>query len=96
MLLEDGEFYDALKDCGNYLKHMHHADTGRTMPGTGNVDFKLVIGVLEEIIFTKYISLDCLPTIVPVDQYLKHSISYMRTMEDAWDMTRKIRTEMHA
>ena len=91
MVIEDADFFGALARCGKRVKHMHLADTGRTMPGTGSLDFKRLMQVLEDIGFEAYMSLDCLPIVVGVEDYLKHSIGFMRAMEDAWDITKHIR-----
>ena len=49
--LEDGDMLAAVREAGNRIMNVHVADTGRGLPGTGEIDFP---AVLAEILKTGY------------------------------------------
>lgn len=90
MNIEDVSICDAIRTAGKTLKHIHLADSNRQLPGTGHIDFKSIIRVLTEVNFSGYMSLDCLPPRPDLKTYLESSISYMKTMEKAVELQKRV------
>lgn len=59
--IEEASIGDALRDVGPLLAHVHLADSGRELPGTGHVDFAAVLSVLREIDYAGYLSFEMVP-----------------------------------
>lgn len=51
----------AIKLCDGYLGYFHVADNTRTYPGLGTFKFDEYLQALDEINYTGYISVECLP-----------------------------------
>lgn len=90
MNIEDVSICDAIRAAGKNLKHIHLADSNRQVPGTGHIDFKAIIRTLTEIDFSGYMSLDCLPPGPDLKTFLESSIGYMKTMEKAIDLQKRM------
>jgi len=90
MNIEDVSICDAIRVAGKKLRHIHLADSHRQIPGTGHIDFKAIIRTLTEINFTGYLSLDCLPPGPDLKTFLERSLGYMKEMEKAVELQRKI------
>lgn len=64
MNIEDVDFYETIKACGDKLGYVHFSDNNRGCPGEGNIDFLPVIKALKEIGYSGYIvieSTECPP-----------------------------------
>ena len=56
----------------------------------GHIDFTGVIRELDEIGFEGYLSLDCLPARPDPTTYLTHSINYMKQLEEAVALEKRL------
>lgn len=61
MNIEEVNIPDAIRYAGPRLGYFHIADNDRRYIGHGALDFKNIFGILKEISYKKYISLECLP-----------------------------------
>lgn len=61
MNIEERDMVEAIKLCNDKLGYFHLADNNRKYVGAGAIDFKKVINALEEVGYTGYLSLECLP-----------------------------------
>jgi sugar phosphate isomerase/epimerase len=61
MNIEDVDIYDSLLQAKSYLWFMHLTDNNRHWPGSAHLDFAKIVGVLEEISFDGFASLEILP-----------------------------------
>lgn len=59
MHIEETDTPQALRDAGQYVKHIHLADNTRMEPGTGDIDFAAAFRALKEIGFTGYMAYEC-------------------------------------
>ena len=61
MNIEESDPFGAIRLCGNKLGYFHVADNTRSYPGSGVLDFKRYLEVLEEVGYDGYISVEVLP-----------------------------------
>ncbi len=61
MNIEDIDIYDSFREAGELCWFVHLADNNRRWPGSAHLDFERIIGVLDEIGYTGYVSLEILP-----------------------------------
>ena len=59
MSIEEADLAESIRQAGNYLKHMHLADSNRQQPGLGHTDFKPAFQALKQIGFTGHMALEC-------------------------------------
>ena len=59
MGIEEADLAESIRQAGNYLKHMHLADSNRQQPGLGHTDFKPAFQALKQIGFAGYMALEC-------------------------------------
>ncbi len=90
MNIEDSSICDAFRAAGKNLKHIHLADSNRQVPGTGHVDFKAMLKTLEDIGFTGYMSLDCVPPKPDMKTFLRSSMDYMKAVERSLEIEKRI------
>ena len=88
--IEDVSVGDAIRRAERRLMLIHLADSNRQMPGMGHIDFTGVIRELDEIGFEGYLSLDCLPARPDPTTYLGHSIDYMKRLEEAVALEKRL------
>ena len=88
--IEDVSVPDAIRRAERRLMLIHLADSNRQMPGMGHIDFTGVIRELDEIGFEGYLSLDCLPARPDAQTYLTHSIDYMKQLEEAVALEKRL------
>ena len=88
--IEDVSVPDAIRRAERRLMLIHLADSNRQMPGMGHIDFTGVIRELDEIGFDGYLSLDCLPARPDAQTYLTHSIDYMKQLEEAVALEKRL------
>jgi sugar phosphate isomerase/epimerase len=92
MNIEDMDNCEAYRAAGKLLKHIHLADHNRQIPGTGRNNFQAILRTLEDIGFTGYMSLDCVPPKPrALKAFLGESIYYMKAMERANELQKEIR-----
>ena len=58
MNIEDIDFCEAIKECGEYLGYVHFSDNNRALPGGGNIDFLPIMKTLNEISYAGYIVIE--------------------------------------
>lgn len=77
MNIEEPVIADSIREAGDYIKHVHLADSTRLLPGYGHTDFKSGFEALKGIGFQGYMALECG---VPGDPYveLPKTVKYMR------------------
>jgi sugar phosphate isomerase/epimerase len=61
MNIDETDPVGAIHFCGSRLGYFHVADNTRMYPGSGTLDFKEYLSVLEEIGYEGFISVECLP-----------------------------------
>lgn len=59
MNIEEGDLAAAILSAGDYVQHMHAADSNRLQPGRGHIDFAPSLRALEAIGYDHYVSLEC-------------------------------------
>ena len=88
--IEDGSLSDVMRMAGNKLLHIHLADSNRQAPGTGHIDFLQVVRTLSAMEYKRYMALDCIPPRPDLETFLGYSISYMREMEKALALQKRL------
>lgn len=61
MNIEELDPCQAIRMCGKKLGYFHVADNSRRYPGSGQLDFKKILGTLDEIGYQGYVSVECIP-----------------------------------
>lgn len=61
MNIEEFDLCAAIRLCGDKLGYFHVADNSRRYPGSGQLDFKKILATLDEIGYTGYVTLECIP-----------------------------------
>jgi sugar phosphate isomerase/epimerase len=59
MSIEERNIAESIRRAGKYVHHVHLSDSGRLLPGHGNIDFKAVFAALKEIGYEGYMALEC-------------------------------------
>jgi sugar phosphate isomerase/epimerase len=59
MSIEERNIAESIRRAGDYIRHVHLSDSGRLLPGYGNIDFKAVFAALKEIGYEGYMALEC-------------------------------------
>jgi sugar phosphate isomerase/epimerase len=93
MNIEESSITDAIFDVGGLLRHVHLADSNRSAPGTGHIDFGLVLGALAAIGYDGYLCFELLPPVADVfgamragehtdflDRFTRSSIQHMTAL----------------
>lgn len=77
MNIEEADIAASIKAAGDYLQHIHLADSNRVLPGMGHTDFASGFAALKEIGYSNYMALECG---VPGDRAveLKKSADFMK------------------
>lgn len=61
MNIEECDPVAAIRRCGDKLGYFHLADNHRQYPGSGQLDFRRTLEALDEIGYTGYLAIECLP-----------------------------------
>lgn len=59
MSIEERDIVESIRKAQKYIRHVHLSDSGRVLPGHGNIDFKSVFAALKEIGYEGYMTLEC-------------------------------------
>lgn len=59
MNIEERDLAAAIRGAGDYLKHMHLADSNRLPPGQGHLDFAPSLAALRDSGYEGYLALEC-------------------------------------
>ena len=62
MNISDVNNVESIKYCGNEIGFVHFSDSNRYRPGLGHMNFKEMLDALDEVGYTDYISIECIPT----------------------------------
>ncbi|MDR7402321.1 MAG: 5-keto-L-gluconate epimerase [Armatimonadota bacterium] len=79
MNIEEVSIEDALRHGRDRLFHVHVADSNRRAPGWGHLDFRRILGVLEEIGYGGFLSAEILPLPDP-EQAAAQAVRYLRAL----------------
>ncbi len=77
MNIEDVDIYDSFREAGEMCWFVHLADNNRRWPGSAHLDFRAIIGVLNEIGYQGYVSMEIQPWPDP-DTAARSSIESLR------------------
>jgi sugar phosphate isomerase/epimerase len=78
MNIEEPVIADAVRQNGDFIKHVHLADSQRVLPGYGHTDFKAGFAALQEVCFEGYMALECgVPG--PADVELPKCAAFLRS-----------------
>ena len=77
MNIEDVDIYDSFREAGELCWFVHLADNNRKWPGSAHLDFERIVGVLNEIGYAGFVSLEILPWPDP-DTAARSSIESLR------------------
>jgi sugar phosphate isomerase/epimerase len=61
MNIDDVDIYDSFREAADYCWFVHLADNNRKWPGSAHLDFERIVGVLEEVGYDGYVSMEILP-----------------------------------
>src|SRR5665213_1632835 len=61
MNIEDASFRDALVGARHFIGYVHVADSNRLAPGWGHIPFDEIFGILGEINYNDWITVEILP-----------------------------------
>jgi sugar phosphate isomerase/epimerase len=94
MNIEEADIADAIRLAGSKLNHIHFADSARSAPGTGHIDFQPPLAALLEVGYSGYVTMELLPASgdpfgylaagkgeVFKDEYTKQSIEVLKELE---------------
>ncbi len=59
MSIEERNIAASLEKAGDWVGHIHLADSNRMLPGQGHTDFKRPFAALKKIGYDKYMALEC-------------------------------------
>jgi len=77
MNIEEPVIADSIRNHGQYIRHIHLADSIRWLPGYGHTDFRAGFQALADIGFEGYMALECaIPG--PPDQDLPRCAEFLR------------------
>lgn len=61
MNIEESSWENSILSAGEYLKHIHFADSNRLYPGAGHIDFPNIVNLLNRAAYHGFISGEMLP-----------------------------------
>lgn len=81
MNIEEDSFEGAMRAAGKRLAHTHFADNNRKMPGSGHIDFGIIVRCLQDIGYSGYASFE--PNIADgsYGRDTKRGLEFMRRIE---------------
>ena len=79
MNIEEDELGGAIRAAGDYLAHVHLADSSRLQPGTAHTDFAGAFAALREIGFGGYMAMECGIRGNP-EEALPESVTHLRSL----------------
>jgi len=77
MSIEERNIAESIRRAGKYIRHVHLSDSGRLLPGHGNIDFKAIFAALKEIGYEGYMALECAIPGKPEEE-LPRCVEYLR------------------
>ena len=79
MNIEEDDLGGAIRAAGDYLAHVHLADSSRLQPGTAHTDFAGAFAALREIGFDGYMAMECGIRGAP-EEALPETVRYLRSL----------------
>jgi sugar phosphate isomerase/epimerase len=79
MSIEEADLSESLTEAGDYVRHIHLADSNRKLPGNGHTDFATPFATLKRLGFSGYMAMECRVT-DPATESLPKSARYLRTL----------------
>jgi sugar phosphate isomerase/epimerase len=61
MNIEEPSIEESIQHCGKHIFHFHVADSNRWCPGSGHLDFQLILNTLAETGYTGWVSGEFMP-----------------------------------
>lgn len=86
MNIEETDFYDTIKFSKQFLGHVHLSDSNRLMPGSGHLDFDLIMRSLNYINYNKNMSFEI---ILPKENFsylLKSGLNYIKKIVTKYNL----------
>jgi sugar phosphate isomerase/epimerase len=77
MNIEEPVIEESLRKASPYYQHLHLADSNRWPPGSGHIDFKSILHILNEIGYSGLLSIECLPKPDP-DEAARGAMDYLK------------------
>jgi 5-keto-L-gluconate epimerase len=77
MNIEEINLCESIRLAGENLTYVHLSDSNRGRPGGGHIDFKSILGVLHEIDYKGFMSMEFLPG-ANADQSAKEAIDFIK------------------
>jgi 5-keto-L-gluconate epimerase len=78
MNIEDASFRDALLMARDFISYIHVADSNRLAPGWGHIPFDEIFGVLGDIGYNDWITVEILPEPDP-DSAAQQAVQFLRS-----------------
>ena len=79
MNIEEADIFETIKSCASSVKHVHLADSNRLSPGKGHLNFKEIIGSLNDINYRGYLSFEHAPS-PSMEEAAAYSINYIKKL----------------
>lgn len=77
MNIEESSIENALRTAGQYLWHLHIADSNRRYPGSGHLNFESILATLKGMGYSGYLSGEMLPVPDP-DTAAERTVAFLR------------------
>jgi sugar phosphate isomerase/epimerase len=79
MNIEDASIEGSIHACGERIFHFHVADSNRWHPGAGHLDFRSILGALDETGYQGFVSGEFMP-LPNADTAAQKGIAYLREL----------------
>jgi sugar phosphate isomerase/epimerase len=79
MNIEEDDLGEAIRAAGDYLAHVHLADSSRLQPGTAHTDFAGALAALRETGFEGYMAMEC-GIRGDAEEALPETVRYLRSL----------------
>ena len=77
MSIEEADIAKSLMESGDWIDHIHLADSNRMLPGQGHLNFKPGFEVLKNMGYDKYMALEC-GILGNPEEELPKSVNYLK------------------
>ncbi len=77
--IEETDVVDAIVRFSKHIKEVHICDSNRSIPGSGNLEFKRILQSLKTQDYRGYLSFEPIPK--PSKEQLRDSYQYLKSME---------------
>jgi len=82
MSIEEADIAASIRTAGDWIRHVHLADSNRLLPGQGHTDFKAGFAALKDIGFQGFMALEC-GILGDPQVALRRSVRFMRSQLSA-------------